>query len=259
MFVFSFIYTNKVANIVKNKDPIMIKIKNMESTNIESVNAKIDGNVIEQGVIGCSIDVNKSYEAMKIVNEYKDTLLKYKDIIPDISLNNTYNYYIVSGNNLNRNISIIVYISNSVTKLSKYNVKLNVFLESSMLNNGSIDMPFNAKVYNGGNNKNYDDITIEWVNDVITDSYNKPTYCINLNQNIDNLQICSKNRMHTINPSLILTKNNVYDIKSKIDNGSIIYVDENNIEMLKNIIDFANKKGFNIVYLDELLDERTCK
>ena len=106
---------------------------------------------------------------------------------------------------------------------------------------------------------NYDDITIEWVNDVITDSYNKPSYCINLNQNKDNLDICSKNRMHTINPSLILTKNNVYDIKSKIDNGSIIYVDENNIEMLKSIIDFANKKGFNIVYLDELLDERTCK
>ena len=65
--------------------------------------------------------------------------------------------------------------------------------------------------------------------------------------------------MHTINPSLILTKNNVYDIKSKIDNGSIIYVDENNISLIKNIIDFANKKGFNIVYLDELLDERTCK
>ena len=28
---------------------------------------------------------------------------------------------------------------------------------------------------------------------------------------------------------------------------------------IKNIINFANKKGFNIVYLDELLDERTCK
>ena len=51
----------------------------------------------------------------------------------------------------------------------------------------------------------------------------------------------------------------MYDIKSKIDNGSIIYVDENNISLIKNIINFANKKGFNIVYLDELLDERTCK
>lgn len=259
MFVLSFVYTNKVANIVKAKDPIMKKIRTMEVTNIESIDAKIDGNVIEQGVIGCSVDVTKSYEAMKMVNEYRDTLLKYKDVIPSKSLRNIYNYYIVSGNNVNRNISIVVYISNSVSELSKYNIKLNVFLDASMLNNGSIDMPKNAKVYNGGNSRNYDDITIEWVNDVITDSYNKPSYCINLNQNKDNLDICSKNRMHTINPSLILTKNNVYDIKSKIDNGSIIYVDENNISLIKNIIDFANKKGFSIVYLDELLNERTCK
>ena len=263
MFVLSFVYTNKVANIVKAKDPIMKQIRTMEVTNIKSVDAKIDGNVIEQGVIGCSVDVTKSYEAMKMVNEYRDTLLKYKDVIPSKSLRNIYNYYIVGGNNVNRNISIVVYISNSVSELSKYNIKLNVFLDASMLDNGSIDMPKTAKVYNGGNSRNYDDITIEWVNDVITDSYNKPTYCINLNQNKDNLDICSKNRMHTIkaviNPSLILTKNNVYDIKSKIDNGSIIYVDENNISLIKNIINFANKKGFNIVYLDELLDERTCK
>lgn len=259
MFVLSFVYTNKVADIVKNKDPIMMQIRTMEATNIDSSDAKIEGNLIQQGVIGCSVDVNKSYEAMKMVGEYRDTLLKYKDVIPNKSLSNVYNYYIVSGSNINRDISIVVYISESVIKLSNYNIKLNVFLDASMLDNGSIDIPSNIKVYNGGNSKNYDDITIEWVNDVITDSYNKPTYCINLNQNKDNLDICSKNRMHTINPSLVLTRNNVYDIKSKIGNGSIIYVDENNIDMLKNIIDFANKKGFNIVYLDELLDERTCK
>ena len=146
MFVLSFVYTNKVANIVKAKDPIMKKIRTMEVTNIKSVDAKIDGNVIEQGVIGCSVDVTKSYEAMKMVNEYRDTLLKYKDVIPSKSLRNIYNYYIVGGNNVNRNISIVVYISNSVSELSKYNIKLNVFLDASMLDNGSIDMPKKAKV-----------------------------------------------------------------------------------------------------------------
>ena len=90
MFVLSFVYTNKVANIVKAKDPIMKKIRTMEVTNIKSVDAKIDGNVIEQGVIGCSVDVTKSYEAMKMVNEYRDTLLKYKDVIPSKSLRNIY-------------------------------------------------------------------------------------------------------------------------------------------------------------------------
>ena len=41
MFVLSFVYTNKVANIVKSKDPIMKQIRTMEVTNIKSVDAKI--------------------------------------------------------------------------------------------------------------------------------------------------------------------------------------------------------------------------
>ena len=44
-----------------------------------------------------------------------------------------------------------------------------------------------------------------------------------------------------------------------ITNGSIIYFDENNIDKLNEISNYLIKKGYNVVYLDELLSEQNCK
>jgi len=259
LFVISFIYTNKIANIIKNEDPIMQTILQIkENTKIESVNAVINDDEIIPGKSGCEIDENKSYEDMKKINRYNFNMLKYKDLVPEITINNIYNKYISSGNNIKRNISIVVYINDNVEYIKNIDTKLNIFLDSSLLLNGKVDVGNNKRIYNGGNNKNYDDITIEWVNDVITTNYNEPRYCLNIDKDDDNLVVCARNRMHSISPKIILNKNNIYDSKSNITNGSIIYLDENNIDKLKNIIDYITKKGYDIVYLDELLTEKSC-
>ena len=112
-------------------------------------------------------------------------------------------------------------------------------------------------IYNGGNNNNYDDITIEWMNDVILDNYNESKYCINKNKNDDNLVICARNKMHTISPK-ITVKQNAYDAKTLIENGSIIYFDENNIKNIDSIIKYVKSKGYEIVFLNELLNENMC-
>ena len=45
--VFSFYYTEEIATLVLNKNPLMIKINNEKNNyNIKSVNAIIDGNYI---------------------------------------------------------------------------------------------------------------------------------------------------------------------------------------------------------------------
>ena len=265
LFALSLIYLNKTTNILKDKDPIMQNIvHNANKYKIESVNAKINEDTIIPGTNGCVIDINKSYAKMKKINEYTDKMLKYKDLIPEITINNIYNKYIISGNETKRNVSIIININEEVEKLntlvSTNKIKLNVFLDSEILKNDviSINKEY-VKIYNGGLNNNYDDITIEWMNDVIMENYNQSKYCINRNKNDDNLLICARNKMHTITPTINVTKSNIHTAKTQINNGSIIYFDEKNIDNIITISDYIKSKGFKIVFLEELLSEKTCK
>lgn len=265
LFALSLIYLNKTTNILKDKDPIMQNIvHNANNYKIESVNAKINEDTIIPGTNGCVIDINKSYAKMKKINEYTDKMLKYKDLIPEITINNIYNKYIISGNETKRNVSIIININEEVEKLntlvSTNKIKLNVFLDSEILKNDviSINKEY-VKIYNGGLNNNYDDITIEWMNDAIMENYNQSKYCINRNKNDDNLLICARNKMHTITPTINVTKSNIHTAKTQINNGSIIYFDEKNIDNIITISDYIKSKGFKIVFLEELLSEKTCK
>lgn len=265
LFALSLIYLNKTTNILKDKDPIMQNIvHNANNYKIESVNAKINEDTIIPGTNGCVIDINKSYAKMKKINEYTDKMLKYKDLIPEITINNIYNKYIISGNETKRNVSIIININEEVEKLntllSTNKIKLNVFLDSEILKNDivSINKEY-IKIYNGGFNNNYDDITIEWMNDVIMENYNQSKYCINRNKNDDNLLVCARNKMHTITPTINVTKSNIHTAKTQINNGSIIYFDEKNIDNIITISDYIKSKGFKIVFLEELLSEKTCK
>lgn len=265
LFALSLIYLNKTTNILKDKDPIMQNIvHNANNYRIESVNAKINEDTIIPGTNGCVIDINKSYAKMKKINEYTDKMLKYKDLIPEITINNIYNKYIISGNETKRNVSIIININEEVEKLntlvSTNKIKLNVFLDSEILKNDviSINKEY-IKIYNGGLNNNYDDITIEWMNDAIMENYNQSKYCINRNKNDDNLLICARNKMHTITPTINVTKSNIHTAKTQINNGSIIYFDEKNIDNIITISDYIKSKGFKIVFLEELLSEKTCK
>ncbi len=257
LFCISLIYTEDITNLVRTKDPIMQKIIEVSENNrIESVNAIIEDDEIKPGVNGCEIDINRSYENMKRINEYKESMLKYRDIVPEITIDNIYNKYISSGNN-KRNVSLVVYVLNNMDKVNNIdNIKLNIFLDSNLLINGRIDISNNKKIYNGGNNGIYDDTVIEWVNDVINSNYNKSIYCLNINKNDDNLVSCSRNRMYSITPKIIVR--DMYNFKSNIYNGSIIYFDENSIDKIIPISSYLIKKGYNIVYLDELLSEKNC-
>jgi len=120
LFGISLIYTNKITNIVKTKDPIMKNIINVSNDlKIESVNALVENNEIVPGINGCDIDIDKSYENMKKINSFNDNLLKYKDLIPEISITNIFDKYIVKGNKEGRNVSIVVYIKNKIDDINK--------------------------------------------------------------------------------------------------------------------------------------------
>lgn len=259
LFIISLIYTNSINNIVKNKDPIMIKIREVsENIKSESVDAIIENDEMVTGISGCDIDINKSYENMKKLNNYSYKMLKYRDLIPSISSINVYDKYITGGNNYNRNVSIVIYLKDSLEKLNNVNnIKLNIFLDGMLLRDSKLDISNNIKIYNGGIDGFYDDVNIEWINDVIKDEYNESLYCLNVLKNNENLMSCAKNKMYTISPKL--NAKDIYNLKKNIKNGSIIFFDENSINKIEIVSSYILNKGYNIVFLDELLNEKKCK
>lgn len=261
LFCLSFIYTEKIANIVKKSDLIMKEIiDNTSNYEIAYVNAEINDNVITPGINGCTVDIDKSYKNMKKINKYNESLLKYKDLIPEITINNIYNKYIEKGNKHKREVSIVINAKSDITDINNIAVtndtKINIFVDSTLINNNklNIDKEY-INIYNGGTNNNYDDVNVEWMNDVITDNYNNPKYCINMEKDDNNLLICNRYKMHTISPKIIVN-NNLFESKKQIENGSIIYFKDTT--NLTNIINYIKNKGYKIVFLDELLTEDAC-
>ena len=72
---FSFYYTNIVSDYLKNKDPIMIKIKNIKNKYYESpINATILNHTIIPGISGYQVDEEKSYFNMKKIENYQESM-----------------------------------------------------------------------------------------------------------------------------------------------------------------------------------------
>ena len=84
-----------------------------------------------------------------------------------------------------------------------------------------------------------------------------PKYCYAPYSDKEILNVCSSLSLHTIIPSINTTSNSYNDIKKKITNGSIISLQNKDyvLNELGTIIKYIKQKGYDIVTLDELLDE----
>ena len=219
---FSFYYTNIVSDYLKNKDPIMIKIKNIKNKYYESpINATILNHTIIPGISGYQVDEEKSYFNMKKIENYQESMLVFQKIKPDISLSNYYHYYIISGNKTKKNISILVNINN----ISLIN-KIENELEEEI---------------------NYI-LSIQFIK-------NNQEYCYTTN--IDEVNNCESYEIHTIVPKVI-TSDYYYQTYIKLENGGMYYyhiTSNKNINDLKLLISGIKSLGFNIVSIDELIKE----
>ena len=74
---------------------------------------------------------------------------------------------------------------------------------------------------------------------------------------VDNLNICKKNNMYSINPLIFESNDNYNNIKNNIQNGSIVSLNINkkNVEEINNIINYIMKKGYKLNYLSKLVEE----
>ena len=271
--IFSFYYTDKAIDIVKRNDPIMKKIlSEKKDYNISSVNAKIEDDEIIPGINGINVNINKSYEKMKKYNTYDENMYVFEEIIPEVSLNNTYDKYITSGNELKEKVALIFKIgSNDYIKkindiLLDKMVVATFFIDGSIIEDNIKEIKELAnnknEIENLGFNNTYSVDRIEWTNNLIFSIVKKdPKFCYTEYKNIELLNLCSKHKMYTIKPSIIVNNYPFLTIKKNLKNGSIISLNTNNevIKELPSIISYIKQKNYTLVTVDELLNEKTLE
>ena len=229
----------------------------MEIFNIKSnyevlpVDAFIEDDTVIPGVIGRKVDINKSYENMRISGIFREDALVFKDILPSSSLSNNMDKYIVKGNNNKKEVAIIVIFNNNYIDEINQIDNITVFVNHNDLNIENIKKIKGKEIYTYGNKGEYNSEMLISDNVLINRiTNNKSSYCLVESKNNEILNICNSNNMYVVLPNIV---GGYYEVKNNLSNGSIIFLDK--INDIDNIIRYINSKGYNIITLSKLLTE----
>lgn len=262
---FSFFVTEKTAGVVKEMDDIMIEIKKSEKKHqVDSINAVIENDTIIPGIYGKRVDQKKSYDKMKRVGSYQESLLVYKNEKPKISAENQYNKYIISGNPKKNMVSLIFLVNdnNNIEKIEEIikqkNIKANFFVNKDWFeknNTKALELIEQEHIIG---NLNMEEETFTWMDTMIKNlGKQKEGFCYNIQQNKKDLQICSRKKNYTIIPNIVVQTNPLSEIKKSLSAGSIIALPVNDVveKELPIIINFIQGKGYAIDNLYYHLNE----
>ena len=264
---FSFFYTDKILEVIREEDKIMIEITRVEADyKVSPVDAVIIGNTIVPGIEGKTVNIMNSYNKMKTSGIFNEQLLEFDRINPDISLKDNKDKFIVRGNGAKNMVSILFVINNNLyfdkinEIFSSRDVVTNYFINYSYLieNSTKIKEVNNHEFYSYGNKGEYSPDNLLFSNNLLTRIRGKDAiYCLSSDMNNSVLDLCSNNNLYTIVPTIVGGNNPYNIVKANLNSGSIILLSMNSetISELSIIIDYIKGKGFKIVGLSELLSE----
>lgn len=241
ILVFSFYYTDKVFEFSHNNNVILASINDYA---LKSDRKCIEGFISEEGVIlglsGIKVDKNKSYSNMK-GNTFNEKLIEYEKEECILNKKNNIDKYIISSNNITKNITLVIdidnkkYINDMIKIFNKDNIKYNLLIDDS------VDIEEDTILYKGKNiksfRKKYDNI-----------------YCVKTS-NYEIINDCKKYKINSIKVINYIDKDLYSNTKKLLNNGSIIFIKEslNNLNELSITINYILSRGYNIVSIDELL------
>ena len=246
LIIMSFIYTERLTSVVKEYDEIMIDIKeNQKRFEIKPIEAKIDKNTIIPGTNGRKVDIDKTYKKMREYGKYNEDLFVYKKISPKNKLKDNKDKYIIKGNKTNA-VALIFTNQNNIDNILKYNQKFSFYVTNSWYESNKekiVKLIENGYTILSNNNKYIKKIAGQ-----------KNGYCYT--EEVDNklLKQCKNNGDYTIIPSIIIKDNSLINLEKNIESGSIISVKTKTPE---NVIKYIINKGYEIVSIEQLLDEET--
>ena len=271
LLLFSFYYTDKSIDLIRQSDPIMKEIKKSSNKyKKQSVDAKVYDNKIIPGVVGVDVDYDKSYQRMKSYGVYNESLMVFRKIKPTVSVDDYYDKYITSGNGVFQDVSLIFTVtrdsnpSNIINILKENNVNATFFIDGIWLEN-NLDTAINLNQfevellsYDGRYEEIYFSSSLNTLSSITGE---KPKYCYANYDNKQVLELCGKLGLHTVIPTIKVGNYPYSEIKKKLRSSDIISLPINTtteIE-LKTVIDYIKQKGYNIVKLETLLSESTEK
>lgn len=242
----SFFYTEKIALIMQNKSPIMQNIENNSSKyTVNPVNATINDTYVIPGIRGRMVNKNKSFVNMKTFGVFNEYYLIFEDIKPDISLEDNLDKIIKYGNKKKNAIAFILEDGNEDIK--NY-FKTNNIKASLLINETTYDK-FNYFEQINNDLKKYKN-----VESLLNKNNQNKNICYIKNIN---KSTCLKEGKYLVEESFALTSNNIVDVKKELDSGSIILIKNNtSIDYINLLIKEINFKGFNILTLYELINEK---
>lgn len=265
LMIFSFIFINKSKDIVKNIDPLMNKIDKVKvKYEITPQEAYIKDDTIIPGVKGKVVDKNMTYSKMKKYGAFNESLISLKEVKPNISIENNYDKYIISGNKNIKKVSLVFNIKNIddlkliINYLNSEHLSGTILLDSKLLDGNeeyiSTLRQYEIELYL----KELNDINLsQYSNYLFSITNNKNNYCILKEKNNNSINTCKRHHLHTVIPNIYLNNNPTVTIKKNISNGSIIFIDITTdiIKELDYIVNYIEGKGYTITRLDKLLKE----
>lgn len=246
--VFSFYYTDQIATIVLNKNPLMETIKEQKNAyEVASINAIIDGEYIIPGINGLAVNAKETYYNMQKLEVFNKYYLVYEQVTPEVTLKKNMDKIIKQGNPKFRQIAIILEEENTISEyLKQESIKANILVTLKTYQKNNYFEPINNEINGFKSLENSLNVSKE----------NKKLCMINK----DNLEICKKNKNYLIEPSLTLKDNNLIDIRNNLQNGVIIYITkESKLSDVLLLLKEIKYKDLNIVYLSELISEENKK
>ena len=267
LIVFSFFYTDKVIEVIREEDDIMVELQSVKDIyKVEPIDANIVSNTIIPGLNGRSINIEQSYKKMKYNGIFEKNLLIYDTISPDISIRTNKDKFIIRGHNNKQMVSLLFILNNDkylnyIEKiLSSKGVFVNYFISYKYLidNSTKIKEMTGHEFYSYGDDGKYTPDNLLFSNNLISRiSNNNAVYCLAQDMQTEILELCSKNDLYTITPTIIGGEKAYNAIKENLDSGSIILLTMNSetVKELTTIIDYIKGKGLKISPLSLLLSE----
>lgn len=268
--VFSFYYTNKSIELVREQDPIMKTIRSTsDKYNVKAVNAEIKDNTIIPGISGKEINYIETYTKMKQYGMYNEIMTTLKDVEPTISVEDYYDKYIVSGNKIKRSIALVFKIEKTTPKeiisiLNKNKVKSTFFIDGEYLENNSKDIKLmtNHELELLSYSSGYDEIYFASSKDYLESLTNrKLKYCYGEYDKEEVINLCQKLKLHTIIPTIKINNSLLKEIKNELTNSAIISIpiSENTKQELDTTIKYIKSRGYTLEKLEDLLNENLEK
>lgn len=242
--IFSFFYTEKIANYMLENNDLYKEITNeKDNYEVASVNASINGDYIVPGLNGKVVDVRDSYYNMKDMEIFNSYYLMYDVTYPDVSLNSNVDKIINKGNSAKRSVSFILeYDEDIINYFEDNNYPASVVVTKETFSQESKLEQLNGDV------SSFDDLET-----LLSKYSNNSNVCYVTPTNED---ICRKHSKYLVKTDKIINNSTIIDIKNNIESGDIYYVSKNtdtkSIQLIINSIIF---KDLDIVKISELISE----